>query len=366
MGLFGGKKRGCLGIDFGSGGIKLVELKGEKGRPRLVTYAFGERLPGSEPANLIDDPEGTAALLRKMLKKARTTTVRAVGGLPVASVFSSVVTVPKAAKPSETLEAARGQARKLIPVPLDDMSLDIKIVDGPARAVPVRAEGVEPGRPPREMAQVLITGASNSMIKKYVDVFKRAGLELASLETETLALIRSLVGKDKSPTVIVDMGAVRTNIIIVDGGIPYVTRSVDMGGVALTRTISRTLGLDLNAAEEMKSEIKNAGLPGTETGLPKLFEPAMAPLVTEIQYSISMYAGQNGDADRPIEKIILTGGTAGMSMLTEYFSRQLKIRTYIGDPWARVAYPEGLRSALDEIGSRFAVVVGLAMQQIDH
>jgi len=285
--------------------------------------------------------------------------------LPVASVFSSVVTVPRSSKKEEMYEAARGQAKKLIPVPLDEMSLDIKIVEETARkeSPNIAAEGKD--RSGRPMVQTLITGASNSMIKKYVDVFKRAGLELASLETETLALVRALVGKDRSTTMIVDMGAVRTNIIIVEGGIPYITRSVDTGGAALTKTISRTLGLDLKEAEHMKSDIRNAELTGMDVGLPKIFESALAPLVTELQYSMGMHTGKSDGDVRPVEKVILTGGTAGLSMLVGYFTRQLGIRTYAGDPWARVSYPDGLRPALDDIGPRFAVPVGLAMQQVE-
>jgi len=365
MGLFGGKKRDCLGVDFGSGGIKLVELRSERGRARLVTYAFNERMPGAEPANLVDDPAGTAALLRKMMKKAKATSLRAVGGLPVASVFSSVVTVPKSPKKEEMYEAARGQAKKLIPVPLDEMSLDIKIVEEAVRKGDSAVTADEKDRSGRPMVQALITGASNSMIKKYADTFNRAGLELVSLETETLALVRALVGKDRSTTMIVDMGAVRTNIIIVEGGIPYVTRSVDTGGAALTRTISRTLGMDIAEAEHMKIDIRNAELTGMDVGLPKIFESALAPLVTELQYSMSMHTGQSDGNVRPVEKVILTGGTAGLSVLVGYFTRQLGIRTYAGDPWARVSYPEGLRPALDEIGPRFAVSVGLAMQQVE-
>ena len=38
--MFGLKPKTCLGIDLGAGGIKLVELKLEKKRPVLFTYAL--------------------------------------------------------------------------------------------------------------------------------------------------------------------------------------------------------------------------------------------------------------------------------------------------------------------------------------
>jgi type IV pilus assembly protein PilM len=204
------------------------------------------------------------------------------------------------------------------------------------------------------------------MVQKYVTVFGRAGLQLVSLETETLALIRSLIGKDRSTTMLVDIGAARTNIIIVENGIPYVTRSVDMGGATLTRAMSKALSMDIKAAEEMKTDIKSVSSIYPGEGMPKIFETTMAPMVTELQYSMNLYTGQAAEGeDKRVEKIILTGGTAALPALAGYFSSQLNMKAYVGDPWARVAYPEELRPVLDEIGMRFSVAVGLAMSEME-
>lgn len=366
MGLFGSKKRSFIGIDLGTGGIKLVELKSEKGRPRLFTYAFTERMPGVEPQNLVDAPEETASLLKKMLGKCRTATNKAIGGLPVASVFSTVVSVPRGSE-KEIQESARWQAKKLIPVPLDEMQLDIRVVNGLDKKDRKGKKEVESAKTEEQKnVQVLITGASNAMVKKYIGVFQRAGLQLISLETETLALIRSLVGKDRSTTMIVDIGAARTNIIIVENGIPYVTRSVDMGGMVLSKAMSRALSMDIKTAEEMKCDIKSVSSIYPGEGLPKIFEAAMAPMVTELQYSMNLYTGQAAEGEeKNVEKIILTGGTAALPALADYFSSQLGMKTYVGDPWARVAYPEDLRPVLDEIGTRFSVSIGLAMSEME-
>jgi type IV pilus assembly protein PilM len=324
-------------------------------------------MPGMEPVNMVDDVNSTADLLRKMLKKSKVMTMKAVGGLPVASVFSSVVTVPKSKKDDDIREAARWQAKKLIPVPLEEMTLDFKIIDLNDKKKKGSKKDAATDKDEKKNVQVLITGAANAMIQKYMSVFSKAGLELASLETETFALIRSLIGKDLSTTMIVDIGSVRTNIIIVENGIPYVTRSVDMGGTTLTKAMGKALNLGMKEAEEIKCDIKGVQSLYPGDGLPKIFESAMTPMVTELQYSINLYSGQiDGDEpDRKVEKIILTGGTAALPALADYFSEQLNMKSYLGDPWARVAYPDGLRPILDEIGPRFAVAIGLAMQNVE-
>lgn len=389
MGWFGSKKMSFIGVDIGAGGVKLVELQNKKGRGKLMTYGFTERAPDAQPINLVDSPKDAALLLKKIAQKARVTTTKTVAGLPTASVFSSVINVPKTDDEKEQKEAIEWQARKLIPVPLEEMVLDFKRITPPETAArPANkpsgketkkdgkeGQGAEKEEEKKKAAekkeekkteQVLITGASKSMVQKYVNVFKMAGLELVSLETETFALTRALVGKDRSTTMIVDMGAVRTNIIIVENGIPFVTRSLDAGGVMFTKIMSKILSIDLKSAEQMKCDIKGVSTLYPGDNLPRIFETAVAPMITEMQYSMNLYVTQNeGSSPKSIEKVILTGGSAGLPVLASYMASKLNIKTYVGDPWARIVYPEGLRPVLDEIGPRYSVAIGLAMRDIE-
>lgn len=352
MALFGSSKTSYLGVDFGSGGVKLVELMNEKGRARLVTYGYVERPPSEMAAKYLDDPKGTAELLKKMLKKARTTTRKAVSALPIASVFSSIISVQKAAKKEEMEEAVRWQAKKLIPLPLEEMTVDWKpVASGKA------AEE-------EKFIQILLTGAAKTLIRKYLDIFSLSGLELISLETEALALIRSLIGRDRSPTLLLDIGGARTNIVIVENGIPFVSRSVGQGGAAVTSAAASALGVPPEQAEEMKKDASSMGqIVGG--GFPKVFEKALEPVVAELTYSMNLYLGQAQNQGKRIEKIVLTGGGALLPNLAEHLGQKLGMRVFIGDPWARVVYPEALKPVLDGIGPKFGVAVGLGMRDIE-
>ncbi len=352
MALFGQSKPSYLGVDFGAGGIKLVELMNEKGRARLVTYAFIERPVADAQRNYLDDPAGTVDLLKKMLKKAKTTTRRAVSALPIASVFSSIISVQKAAKSEDLKEAVNWQAKKLIPLPLEEMTVDWKPIVSPT------------ANPDDKYLQVLLTGAAKTLIKKYVDVFSAAGLELLSLETEALAMIRSLIGRDRSPTLLLDIGTIRTNILIVENGIPFVSRSVAKGGVDITKEMALALGMSEDQAESMKIDA-TAMTTMYDAGFPKLFETALAPILSELTYSTNLFLGQKSNQDKRLDKIILTGGGALLPRLAEHLTKAMNLRAYIGDPWARVVYPEALRPVLNQIGPRFGAAIGLAMRDID-
>ncbi len=352
MAFLARSKPSYLGIDFGAGGIKLVELMNEKGRARLVTYAFIERPVAEMPHGYVDDPTATAELLKKMLKKAKTTTRKAVSALPIASVFSSIISVQKSSKREELEQSVQYQAKKLIPLPLEEMSVDWKPLAAPSQD------------PEEKYLQVLLTGAAKTLIGKYTGIFAAAGLELLSLETEALAMIRSLIGRDRSPTLVLDIGTVRTNILIVENGIPLVSRSVAQGGATVTREMSSALGVPEDQAESMKIDA-SAMAAMYENGFPKLFENALAPILSELTYSTNLFLGQKANENKRLDKIILTGGGALLPQLADHLSKAMNLRVYIGDPWARVVYPEALRPVLNQIGPRFAAAVGLAMRDID-
>ena len=199
------------------------------------------------------------------------------------------------------------------------------------------------------------------LVKRYVDIFKAAGLTLLSLETENFALIRSLVGNDKSVIMLVDLGATTSSLSVVERGLPVLNRSLEMGGTMITRAISNSLNVNFDRAEQFKQDL-SLGSETADNILPQTVEKSFLPILNEIKYTLNVYQEQN---KRRVEKIILTGGSALLGNLAGYLSKLLNINTYIGDPWARVIFPTELKPILDRLGSRFAVAIGLAMRDIE-
>lgn len=217
----------------------------------------------------------------------------------------------------------------------------------------------------QQSTRILLTGAPKGLVQQYLTVFKKAGLELASLETEAFALIRSLVGDDPSVVLILDIGFARTSMVIVDGATPMLSRSVDVGGKNFSQAIAEMMGTDASAAEQFKLDLAvmpNAGTGGG--GLPAILPRTLAPVIQEVRYGVNLYLSQEEHRGRMVEKVILAGGSALLPNLTDVLGQELNLRVFVGDPWARVIAPPDLRPALDTIGPRFAVAVGLAMREI--
>jgi type IV pilus assembly protein PilM len=357
MGLFSKKPSSYLGVDIGAGSVKVVELKDERHRARLSTYGFA--VAATTTANLTEtftsDPTKTSAILREVCARAKTETTRAIASLPVASVFSSILSLPT--MPDKALaEAVMWEAKKIVPLPIADMIIDWKKLD---KAAPKEKGLPEDGSSTR----VLLTGASRALVSQYLAVFQEAGLELLSLETEAFALIRSLIGNDPSVVLIVDCGAKRTSLMVVEGGTPLLSRSVDVGGSGITHAIATALDIDEASAEKRKLDLAVTSSGGVLESLPALIGSVFAPVVQEIRYAVNLFQSQHGGG-RTVDKVILSGGSALLPSMADYMAAELGFRVFVGDPWARTIYPVDLRPALDAVGPNFAVAVGLGMREI--
>lgn len=357
-----------LGVDLGATSIKIVELKNEGGRPRLLTYGYTEQTIGAPEKDFTETPARAIDLIKQVCAKAKIVSRQSIAALPTASVFSSILNIPAAGK--NIAEAVQWEAKKIIPLPLEEMILDWKILDqgktdaGSEGAFLEGTASGGTGAPPRKITRVLLTAAAKNLVKKYLDIFKGAGINLVSLETETFALIRSLVGIDKSNIVIVDMGAASTGIFIVENGVPFLNRSLNIGGFTITREIAAGLGMAFDQAEQLKFDVGMSL--GPQGGASKIIERALSMLINEIKYCVNLYQSRDNAGGKRVEKIILTGGGAMMPNFADYLSEVLNMRTYIGNPWARVIYPEELKPILDQIGPKFAGAIGLAMREIEQ
>lgn len=345
MGLFTGNNSSFVGIDLGSSSIKIVELKKDKGRLKLLNYGFTENSDELKK-DWQNDAKFVATTINKIRERAGITNNNAVTSLPTFAVFSAVINLSKVNK-KELESAVRWEAKKVIPLPLEEMVLDWKVVE----------ESQSDKDRPADNLRVLLTGAPRTLVKKYLEIFKTAGINLTSLETETFSLIRSLLGNDKTTSMIVEIGATTTDLSVVRESIPVLNRSIDAGGNFVTQAISKNLNVSIERAEQFKYDL--GANSDKNTIIPKDIEEAINPVVNEIKYVMNSYNNSN---EKKIDKIILSGGSAMLSNFNKYLANILNKNVIVGDPWSRISHPVELKPVLNELAPRMSVAVGLAMR----
>ncbi len=376
MPFFNKKTKSYLGVDLGTAGIKIVELANAKGHARLITYGIVESSGDIVRSNAPETINRVVELLKEITEKSRVTTNLAVAALPAFSVFSSILSLPPMPK-SDLAQAVKWEAKKFVPMPLEEMILDWKLLrnlnDAPYKEQDKidktdmnenkenDLQKTEKSQEIKQNYRVLITAAPKNLVARYLEIFKAAGLKLISLETESFALARSLFFGSKLPIMIIDIGSLTTAISIVEDGVPILNRSLDIGGATLTQAIATSLNINRRRAEQFKRDIGIAQN-NAASGIPKVIERTLNPVINEVKYSLNLYQSQTAIS---VEKAILVGGSAFLPNLTDYLSQVLNLNVFVGDPWFRVTYPEDLKLVLDEVGSRLAVATGLAMRDID-
>lgn len=358
MGLFSNESTSILGVDLGASSVKLVELKPFRNQMQLITYGYSEGkivVPTDEEGKL----QLQADLLRLVVQKSRVTTKKAVASVPLSDVFSAIVRIPVVDKKDQAA-IIQAEASKFLPFPYSEAVVDWKMIPAPKKAV-VEKTDMEKYVSQEKEQSVLITAAPKATVNRIAEIFKRAGLQLHSLETEAFALTRSLIGNDPTSTLLVDIGAVRSNFFVVENSIPVMHRSMQLGGINFTAALDKVFGVGLDKAETMKADIIESGtIEAGAAGFPKIFETTIAPLINEIRYTMNLYTTQQR-GNKP-ERIILTGGSARLPHLDDYLSKTFNLKVFVGDPWARVWYGEDLRPTLHDVGNRFAVAIGLALR----
>lgn len=341
---FFSNKNSYLGVDIGSSSIKIVELKNNGGKARLITYGFSEGLSDINQKSAKE----IAGVINEVCRQAGIISHNAVAALPAFSIFSSIINLTGVNK-KDIASAVQAEAKKIIPLPLEEMILDwkkIKIVGEKTNKANIK---------------ILLTSASRALIKKYIDIFKQARINLLSLETETFALIRSLLGDNKSVVMIAEIGAVTTNLSIIEQGLPILSRSIDIGGLTITNAVRNNLNVDLKQAEQFKYDMSINLIESKDNVIPKIIVETISPIINEIKYTLNLFQSKN---NKKVEKIVLSGGSALLINLVNYLSKTLDINVIVSDPWSWVSYPMELKPMLDEIGPRFAIAIGLAMREI--
>ncbi|MDD4271879.1 MAG: type IV pilus assembly protein PilM [Patescibacteria group bacterium] len=347
MGLFF-PNESYLGIDIGSSSIKIVELKNQGGRAMLLTYGFSENLDDLDQA----DPKKIAEIINKICSEAGMVSRKAVSALPSFSVFSSIINLAGVSK-KDLPSAINWEAKKVIPLPPEEMILDWKKIENFDQT----AEKAD-----KNNIKVLLTGAPRTLVKRYIEIFKNAQINLLSLETETFALIRSLLGNDKSAVMVVEIGAKTTSFTIIDQSIPTLNRSIDIGGWTITKAISHSLNIGLERAEQFKYDLGVGSFDSADNAIPKTIIESISPIVNEIKYALNLFQNKN---NKKVDKIILSGGSALLMNFTDYLSKILNINVVAGNPWSTVSYPVDLKPLLDEIAPRMAIAIGLALREME-
>jgi len=352
----------AVGIDIGTSSIKVVEIKKKGGKAVLETYGAISLGPyaGVEVGRVTNLPvEKITEALKEVLKQSGVTTPDSALSVPVQSSLIFTLELPAGIKTSEMSSIVSIEARKYIPVPINEVTLDYFVL--PKKELSYE-EANNPDRmsESKEKTEVLVVAIQNEAVSKLRSIVSQANLNVSFFEVEIFSSERANFEHELSPVLLVDFGASHTKLTLIEFGMVKSYHTVNRGGADITDTIAKSLTIPYEKAEEMKKEFGLYGNP-MEKALADIIKVHVDYIFSEVN---NVLLGYEKKYNRTISKIIFTGGGALMKGLPEVAVNDFKAEIEIGSPFSKVGAPAFLEKVLSTTGPEFAVAIGLALREL--
>ncbi len=361
LNIFGSDKSSneSLGIDIGSSAIKVVQLKKENGKAVLETYGVLSLGPyGDGEIGTVTNlkTESLSQALIDVMKESNVTTKYASVSIPSLSSLIFTISLPSKVDESQLGKIIPIEARKYIPVPISEVTLDWFII-------PEEIESFENDKTkantPKDKIEVLVVAIHNEILSKYQDILKKTDLHSDSFEMEIFSNIRSSFNHDLAPVLLIDFGASKTKISIVEAGIVRVFHVVNRGSQDISRNISQSLNIPFDEAEKLK---RSVGLdPKVDPRVEKIIRLSIDYIFSDINGVVLSYEKKY---NKNVSKVILVGGGSLLKGLLEHTKENFKIEVVYSNPFSKTEAPAFLGPILEVSGPEFSVALGLALRQL--
>ena len=350
--LFGRQSASLLGLDVSPSSVKLVELSQDRSGNLVL-----ERC-GIEPfeAGWISDGniekfDEVVEATRRLVSRSGTKTKQVAMALPASVVITKKIILPGGLSERELEVQVETEANQYIPFSLDEVALDFCVV-GPS---PTSAGDVE----------VVIAASRKEKVEDRQGLAEACGLTPVVMDVENYAsrlaanrIIARLPGGGADAVIaLIEIGAMSSNMQVLRNDELLYERDQVFGGAQLTQMLARQYGFTQEEAETKK---RSGELP--EDYAQTVLEPFVESLSQEIERALKFFF--TSTPHNKVDYILLAGGTAGLSGLTEVVTQHTNFPSQVVNPFHGMEIGKGVREKkmLREAPS-YLTACGLAMRR---
>jgi type IV pilus assembly protein PilM len=344
-----------ISLNLGSQTIGLAEFRMQP-HGGLVLLDYRLREISTDPTSEEMRPAQIAVAVREMMSELHIKHGAVNYALPAHSVFARFVKLPTLER--EKLEKVIAfEAQQNVPFPIDDVVWDYQLVGG----------GLD------EQVQVVLVAIKVDLLDDINGGVEEAALQTSTIDVAPMAIynaFRYSYPNVNDCSLLVDIGARTTNVLFIEPRRIF-SRSLPIGGSAITGAIAREFSESFEAAETRKKRDGFVGLGGAYAEpsdhdlarVSKLARSTMTRLHAELMRSISHYRAQQRGS-RP-DRIFLCGGAAGMPYMREFFHEKFQLPIEFFNPLRNVAVSESASaSGVAQSAHLLGELVGLALRSV--
>lgn len=344
------KTADLVGIDIGTTGIKLVEIAWEKGQPVVKKIGIKELPPETVEDGRIINSQQLMETLNQLLAATSTDTKNTVVAVGGRIMFARELIFPDMTL-QELREAIKWDIGNYIPYAPGSYYYDFAIIGK--------------GNTHTEI-KVLLVASPVENIKMIINIIKKAGLKLIAIDIEPLALQRTF--SDTKQTMVIDIGALLSQVIVFQKVSPSLIRNIPIGGKHFTQLIMKTLNVTLHEAEEIKKSewlLLQEDIKTQYIVIQQQLGLLSDEFAKEIRRTIEYYQLQHPGVF--LTKILITGGGAKLNNLVQYLQLKLEIAVVMDNPLVNLQIADTLdKGYLQEIAPQLAIAIGLALRGVKY
>jgi type IV pilus assembly protein PilM len=335
--------KSVVGVDLGSTALKVVELRG-RWKGFEVVKAAERRLPTDNGVPC--PPEQVAQALTELLSAHAIKPTHVVSAIPAHATFVRNLMLPFR-DPRKIREVLKFELEPHIPYPVEDVVVDF------AKIRDTDTGGCE----------VLAAAVPTTTMVDHLRMFELAGLMPEVVDWEIFGELNAYLAwrplPDSGPVALVNLGASKTTVKIINDGSIRFTRSIVRGGNALTESIRQRLSLTTAQAEALKLSDRDRD----RAGIAESIEAFLGVLAKEIDHTLMAYNTRVGE--QPVQEIVLLGGGAGLPEALPFFENHYGLPTTLFDVNQRL-FPPSPMTLQPQAGLVMPVSFGLAMRQMSR
>ena len=344
MALFGRKKT-TIGLDIGSGLIKVAVVDHSKPEPELTKVAVQPLQQDAIVEGEVMDPGVVAEAIQSAMTAAGVTSkdvVCAVGGRDVIIKKIQIERV----KEQQARELMRWEAEQHVPFDMESVELDFQILDPDA-------DGLE--------MNVLLVAAKRELVDNKVRVLTDAGLHPVVVDVDAFALHNAfeLNHPDamEGMVALINIGHDVTNINILEDGVPILTRDLTLGTRHFREALQKERGMGADDAD--KALQGNDRSPNVDA----VVETKGEEIAVGVERAVAFIAS-NTRGGASVRAVYTCGGGSRIPGLTEALGARLRIESQRANPLAALAVRDGALDDLttDEVAPLLMLPIGLALR----
>ncbi len=342
-----------VALNIGSQRIGMAVFEASK-NGSLVLKAYDSTSIVADPAMdaaKISQTRVAIADLAQKLKVGKTKARYAISGQ---AVFTRFVKLPPLQE-DNIEQLVTFEAQQHVPFPLTDVVWDYELIQGAAEK------------------EVVIVAIKSDALDEINSAVNDSGLGTSEVDVAPMAIynaFRATYGTPEEPILLIDIGAKTSNLLYIEGS-RFFTRSIAIGGSAVTAAVAKEYGVTFQEAEHQKIANGLVALGGGHTeqmdeavaALAMVIRNALTRLPAEISRTTNYYRAQHGGSAP--RRVLLAGGGANLPYTLEFFQEKLNLPVEYFNPVRNVAIGKGVDAAVvQREGHLMGELVGLGLRAI--